>query len=387
MTQTPRQRASLRILHVSEVHWGGVVTLLRHFVAEQAAAGHEVHVLAPDGLPPLQGESRHRWRINRARPWTLVSALRDLRRVSLSVSPDVIHLHSFVAGLIGRLPYVRRWLGGDAAMVYQPHAWSFDLYGWKGFGTLLRRWESSASHRVEGLVTNCQDEIDEGRSIGVVTPARVLGVPVDINRFHPVDDERRAQLRRDLRIASSHLVLCLGRLARQKGQDLLLAEWETRRPPDTLLALVGPGDPRPLKAIAPTQWGLTVEAFGERDDVENWLGAAELLVLPSRYETVGLVVAEALATGVPVVATQVNGARETISDGPLPPGGAVVPPGDTPAMVDEIDRRVLDPHLRREEGRTARARAEAQFRPELVTARLDAAYRAAIAARRSGKGV
>jgi glycosyltransferase involved in cell wall biosynthesis len=376
----------LRILHVSEVTWGGVVTLLRAFVAEQSAAGHDVHVLAPASIPPLDGAVPHRWRVKRSHPWTVVSALVDLRRLNRSLAPDVIHLHSFVAGFIARLPYVRRLLGRDVALVYQPHAWSFDLYGWKPFGTVLRRWEASASSRVDELVANCQDEIDEGRSIGVTTPAQVLGVPVDIDTFQPVDDERRSELRQELGIASPYMVLCLGRLARQKGQDLLLAEWEAHRPADTVLALVGPGETPLLERIAPTQWGKTVHALGERHDVGKWLNAADVLVLPSRYETVGLVVAEALASGVPVVAARVNGACETICDGPLPAGGAVVPPGDMAAMVDEVDRRVRDPLLRQAEGKSARARAEAQFKPELVTARIERAYRAAIAARNVAKG-
>ncbi len=368
----------LRILHISEVTWGGVVSLLRHFVAEQSHNGHEVHVLSPDSMPALKGSSQHRWRLRRSRPWTVLPALIDLRREVRAVSPDVVHLHSFVAGFLARLPVAQALWGRDVAVVYQPHAWSFDLYKLRVFGYLLRRWEAWSSTRTDVLVANCDDEVQEGREIGVHTPAQALGVAVDLTRFHPLPAGEREALRQSLGIDGRNAVLCLGRLAHQKGQDLLLEAWERSRPDETSLFLVGPGSSESLKPLALTQWGVTVHAVGERDDVDAWLVACDVLVLPSRYETVAIVVAEALASGTPVVATAVNGARETVLDGPLPPGGAVVNLGDMNALVREVGKRLRDSELHGAESRAGRLRAEAQFDPVAVDARLEAAYAQAI---------
>jgi glycosyltransferase involved in cell wall biosynthesis len=85
-----------------------------------------------------------------------------------------------------------------------------------------------------------------------------------------------------------------------------------------------------------------------------------------------------MSMGLPVVATAVNGAREAIEEGIEHPAGAVVPLGDMPAMLREINRRLDDPQLLADEGRAARARAEVMFQPSDVFRRLDAAYRDAM---------
>lgn len=377
--KAPAQK--LRILHVSEVHWGGVVTLLRHFTAQQAMAGHEVHVLAPDGMPELPGTACHRWRLDRHHPWTVATALVDLERTVAAVRPDVVHLHSFVAGFVGRVPLARSLASQGVPVVYQPHAWSFELFRSAVASGLVRRWERLAARRTDVLAANCQDEVEEGRRFGAQTPAAVLGVAVDTERFRPADSTDRADIRRRLGIEHDHVLLCLGRVARQKGQDLLLPAWERHHPPRTALVLLGPGDTEPLQELAPTQWGKSVLAVGEHDDVRPWLHASDALVLCSRYETVGLVVAEAMACAVPVVTTAVNGARATVTDPPLPSAGEVVPLGDMGALVAAAARRVADPRLQAVEGRAGRVRAEHMFRPEVVAGRLEAAYRDAIATR------
>ena len=71
------------------------------------------------------GVDFHEWSIVRSKPWTSPGAIRQLRALVAELKPDVIHLHSFMAGLVGRLPGVLP-SDVDAAVVYQPHAWSFD---------------------------------------------------------------------------------------------------------------------------------------------------------------------------------------------------------------------------------------------------------------------
>jgi D-inositol-3-phosphate glycosyltransferase len=92
-------------------------------------------------------------------------------------------------------------------------------------------------------------------------------------------------------------------------------------------------------------------------------------------------VAEAMSCGRPVVATAVNGARETILDGPLPPAGAVVELSDLDGLLEQAARRLDDAELWSAEAAAGRQRSEAMFRPALVADRLEAAYRDAIGLR------
>jgi glycosyltransferase involved in cell wall biosynthesis len=376
--------SELRVLHVSEVHWGGVVSLLREFTAEQVGRGMEVHVLAPDFGPVADGVTFHDWSLVRAKPWTLPGAVRQLRALVDELKPDVIHLHSFMAGFVGRLPGALP-SGVDAAVVYQPHAWSFELYADRLRPRLVAAAERRAVRRTDLLVANCQDEIDQGASSGIVLPAKPLGVAVDAGHFHPVSEAERKRLRVEHELGDDRILVCVGRLAWQKGQDLLVAEWEKAPIPSTTLVLVGPGDQDALAAAAPNEWARSITWAGEQSDVRPWMWAADVLVLPSRYETVAIVVAEAMSCGVPVVATAVNGTRETLLDPPGEPSGSVVPLGDMSGLLREAERRLDDAELASRDAVVGRERAEDRFRPALVGQRLESAYREAIEHRRRGK--
>jgi len=369
----------LRILHVSEVHWGGVVTLLEHFVEQQILDGHDVHVLAHPGMPPLHpGATVHRWELDRARPRSLSGARRELHRLVGALGPDVVHLHSWFAGALGRTPPSMRG-AGEVPVVYQPHAWSDRLSTRPGAPFAVRASERFLARHTDVLVANCEDELRRGRDIGVRAAGHSLGVAVDLTRFRPPTHAERYAARELLGLPGDRRVaLVLGRLTRQKGQDLLLPAWVAAPPPNTTLALVGPGDPAPLAQLAGGETGRSVIMPGGTAEVLPWLWAADVMVLSSRYETVSLVIAEAMSTGLPVVATAVDGAEEVLQAGPEEPAGAVVPLDDMAGLMRELTSRLDDPALHARESAGGPVRARARFAPQEVARRLEAAYRDAI---------
>ena len=366
----------MRVLHVSEVTWGGVVSLLRDFTAEQVRRGHTVDLLTPTTFPRIDDAvGRIDWGIDRRRPATIPRAMSQVRAAVKRSRPDVVHLHSAFAGLFGRLPATGV---GGVPTVYQPHAWSFDVFDDPRLRWAAQRWEQLADRRTDALVANGDDEIAQGRSIGIRSRGHTLGVPIDLEYFHPIGDESRAAQRRAVGMGTGRSVVCLARLARQKGQDLLVSAWEQNPLPNTILWLVGPGDPEPLKALAPTQWGRTVCWMGEQLDVRPYIWAADVLVLPSRYEGMAVVPAEAMACGTPVVVAAVNGASMAVDAPPLPPGGTVVPQGDMAALLRETERLLQDAATRRDMGLAGRARVTSLFSKSLVVDRLDSAYATAM---------
>jgi glycosyltransferase involved in cell wall biosynthesis len=361
----------MKILHVAEVTHGGVVSLVRTFADLQVAAGHDVHVLVRPEVDQVAG-TRHTWTPVRRSPRDLVAAEATLRRVVRDTRPDVVHLHSFFPGLLGRL----RPLPPGPAVVYQPHSFAFAAVPPR-LAWAVTVAERRGSRHTDRMVTNCHDEHGEGAARGVRTPTTVIGLPVDITHFAPTEQDR-ASVRADLGLTADFVAVCVGRLSRQKGQRALAAAWEAAQPKDSVLVLVGPGDPQEISEAAPTTTGRSLLLTGPQDDVRPWLWAASVSVLPSLYEGQSVAMAEALACGVPVVMTDVNGAREAICPDGAEAAGAVVPVGDMTGLLAQLERRRVDRQLLAVEEGLARSRAEEMFHPDRVMARLQAGYADAI---------
>ncbi|MBA2446162.1 MAG: glycosyltransferase [Nocardioidaceae bacterium] len=361
----------MRFLHVSEVHAGGVLSLLRVYTAEQQRRGHEVHLLAPDPMD-LNVHDYHRWGIDRGSPWTYPAALATLRKVVRRTQPDVVHLHSFFAGLLGRVLPGR--LPGTPAVLYQPHSWAFNAVPHEILSAAVVGSERWAARRTDVVAGNCLEEIEEGRRHRVKVPTEILGIAVDTSYFSPPSPSERQDLRTRLELGSHKVALCVGRLTHQKAQDRLVAAWERNPVLDTVLLLVGSGDDTALRALAPREWGRSIRAVGHQEDVRSWLRAADLLIQSSRYEGQSVAVAEALSCGLPAMTLDVNGAHAAVTAGPLPPAGAVVAQGDIDALLDQCRMRTSDQQKLAQESRAARVRAESLFCVDTMMDRLDAAY-------------
>jgi glycosyltransferase involved in cell wall biosynthesis len=358
----------MRVLHVVEVSHGGVPILARTFAARQAADGFEVHLLLPPDSATWPG-TVHRWTPRRRQPWTLAAATRRLHQVVQQVRPDVVHLHSFFPGLLGRI----RPLPGAPGTVYQPHSWAFEATTSPLARRALVRWEARAASVTTAVITNCEQEQAEARRLGVTGPISVVGLPLDTTHFAPVSAAEQVRLRSDLGLGEK-LLVCVGRLSRQKGQDQLVRAWERRPIAGATLLLIGPGSTDELQKLAPSTFGRSIRALGAQDDVRPWLHAADVVVQPSRYEGQSVAMAEALACGRPVVMTDVNGVREAVAPPGAETAGAVVPLGDMDALLNACAERLADPHRSAHEGAAARIRAVSLFGADDVLERIHRVY-------------
>ena len=158
------------------------------------------------------------------------------------------------------------------------------------------------------------------------------------------------------------MVGSLGRLHPQKGfSDLLTAFAQVRqRIPSVRLFVAGDGELRDdLEAQARSLGMAAVVTFaGVRADVSEVLAALDVFVLPSLWEGMPNAVLEAMASGLPVVATAVGGTPEVVVDGVT---GLLVPPQDPGALAQAIGHLLRDPDLRRRMGRAGRRRVEEHF--------------------------
>ncbi|MFG3072483.1 glycosyltransferase [Streptomyces sp. NPDC048225] len=392
-----------RVLHLTQPVDGGVARVVTDLTRAQLAAGLHVAVACPGGqladrLRALGADVRH-WPATRPPGPSLVPEVRRLVRVIDDVRPDLVHAHSAKAGLAGRLA-----VRGRVPTVFQPHAWSFEAVG--GAPALLALgWERWAARWAARTVCVSEAERARGLRAGLPGPWAVIPNGIDLARFDatapspaPDDEDTGTYTDTEAPVAApgapadpavstapadpavstapadpavsadpgdpagarlrlgvgpqTPLVVCVGRLCRQKGQDLLLDAWEAvlARVPGARLVLVGDGPDRArLAARAPA----SVRFTGAVADAAAWYRAADLVVLPSRWEGMALAPLEAMACGRPVLVTDVDGAREGLPPALVP--HCLVPPGDPAALADAAAALLLDAPLRASLGRRGRA--------------------------------
>lgn len=328
----------------------------------------------------MRGTTVLAWEATREPGPSVVREVQGLRLLMRTLQPDLIHLHSSKAGLIGRLAAV----GQGVPVLFQPHGWSFDAVT----GSLRlasMQWERLGGRMCERIISVSEAERERGWRAGIKARIEVVlsGVSTDVWRA-VARRKPRSAARAELGLPPGPLVVCVGRLCEQKGQDLLVAAWPriVDLVPSAHLVLVGE-ETETARLRMPVGTGVLLA--GRQEDVSPWLAAADVVVAPSRWEGLSLAVLEAMAVGRPVVAADVDGMRESL--GAM--SGCVVPPRDPVALVAPVVARLQDPDLAAVEGTIASRRARELFdvrRTYDMLARLyqdvyQKAYRAAVVGR------
>ncbi|MEU9107926.1 glycosyltransferase [Streptomyces xanthophaeus] len=356
------------VLHLVQPVEGGVARVVVDLVRAQSAAGLRTVVGCPRGgvladAARDAGAEVLTWRAGRAPGPALPAEVLGARRLVHRVRPDLLHAHSAKAGLAGRLA-----VRGTLPTVFQPHAWSFDAVG-GATAALALRWERYGARWADRVLCVSEAERRAGETEGITARWSVVRNGVDLDHFRPGapdPGQDKAAARAALPLPEGFpgegpLTVCVGRLCQQKGQDVLLRAWPevVGAVPGARLALVGDGpDTERLRRTAALS-GTGVHFAGAATDIRPWLRAADLVVLPSRWEGMALAPLEAMACGRPVLVSDVSGARES-----LPPGQGrlcLVPPEDPTALAKALGRLLTEPRLLAELGEQARQHARTDF--------------------------
>lgn len=375
MPQHRENISSLTVLHVTQPVDGGVARVVTDLVRAQARDGTRTVVACPPG-GALGGEAARAgaeiaaWQAGRQPGRAVLRETADLARIVRDVAPDVVHAHSAKAGLAARLA-----VRGRIPTVFQPHAWSFEAVTGAASWSALA-WERLAARWSARVLCVSEAEQRRGRDAGVDAHWAVVRNGVDLDRFGADDPDARRRARKELQEVTdlpddAPLLVCVGRLCRQKGQDLLLQAWPDvlRAVPDARLAVVGDGPlAASLRAAAPPQ----VHFAGHSADTASWYAAADLAVLPSRWEGMALAPLEAMAVGRPVVLTEVAGARESLPPGQAP--ACLVPPEDPRALAVALVRLLTDRQLSASLGDQAHRHVRANCDVRRTTAAVSRLY-------------
>jgi glycosyltransferase involved in cell wall biosynthesis len=237
--------------------------------------------------------------------------------------------------------------------VFQPHAWSFEAVSGPA-GWLAGRWERSGAKWSDRIVCVSEAEARRGRARRVGPSIHVIPNGVDVRAWPPTSPAENAAARRQFDMGTKPVAVCVGRLSRQKGQDVLLDAWPIVRAnvPGATLVLVGNG---PARAALERKAGPGVVFAGTADSVRAWLAAADVVVVASRWEGMSLAMLEAMACVRCVVSTDVSGASEAL------PAAAIVPRENPSALAESIVDRLRDSALREREATASRENVETRF--------------------------
>jgi glycosyltransferase involved in cell wall biosynthesis len=291
---------------------------------------------------------------------------RALLRLFKTERFDLVHAHTPVAALIGRLAAA---CARVPVVVYTAHGFYFHdrMAWWKR--ALFVGLEYLGGRCTDILFTQSAEDADTARRFhlcrgGVI---EAIGNGSDPQRFRPAagDDPERLALRRSLGVEDGTPVIAMiGRLVAEKGYPELFA---AMRDVDARLWVIGErlksdhaqSIDRLIDAVQQDPiLGRRIQFLGYRADVPALLRAADIFTLPSHREGMPRSIVEAMLCGLPVIATDIRGSREEVVDGRT---GLLVPLGDVPALARALQRLASDGALRAAFGGAGRERAISLF--------------------------
>lgn len=316
------------------------------------------------------------------------SAMWHLYRLMRRERYDVVHTHTPMAGFLGR---IAARLAGVPVIIHHMRGTVWGT-GERFKSTLFTALEWIAARCTSFVFTvNSLDAEDVARR-GIRPRDKVLSLGcgsggLNTAKFDParVTDAGRRVLRRELRLGESDVVMgFVGRVVRHKGIWELLDAFVgvAAEIPEAKLLLVGgtldsEQDQSTTRAMterieADAALRNRVVSTGFRDDVPQLLAIMDILVLPSHREGFGMVIAEAGAMGVPVVATATRGAQEAIEPGV---NGLLAPIGDPSALQSALVELASDENARRRMGQEGQRFARERFSEDVVLGRIEQQYR------------
>jgi D-inositol-3-phosphate glycosyltransferase len=302
---------------------------------------------------------------------------------------DVLHSHYWLSGLVAEK--LRAAWGAPVVQMFHTLGYLKNLIAQNAAEhepDLRLQMETHICRQVDQIVAATPAEQAQLVDYYHADPARITVIPpgVDVQRFHPIPP---ALARQAINApAAGRLILFVGRIEPLKGIDTLLraialcVQDRIVCADQLSVAIIG-GDPaandnaemerlKALRAELGLQDLVTFLGAREQDTLNYYYAAADVLVMPSHYESFGMVALEAMACGTPVVASDVGGLAHLVQDGIT---GLRVPNGNPVALSEALEKVMLNPALRAQLSRQAVEYAHS-YRWENIADRVLQVYKA-----------
>jgi glycosyltransferase involved in cell wall biosynthesis len=334
---------------------GGAQVHVRDLATAMHHAGHEVTVMAgcPGILSAQLSERGVPFKsvpalVREIRPWRELEAFLRLKALLARLRPDLVSTHSSKAGWLGRL--AARMLGIPA--LFTAHGWAFT----EGVPEPERGVYAFAERLAAPLAERIITVSEYDRSLAL---ERRISQPEKIVRIHNGVHEIPGLKARSIEDAGPR-ILMTGRFSRQKDHSTLLRALAGLRDIQWHLELAGDGPGQAQVRTLAHRFGIAerVHVLGMRLDVPVLLARADIYTLISNWEGLPYGVLEAMSVGLPVVASDVGGVSEAVSDGRT---GFLIRRGDVEALSARFRTLLLNAELRRGLGAAGRRRFCEEF--------------------------
>lgn len=288
---------------------------------------------------------------------------------------DVVHTHTPVAGLVGR---IAAWLAGTKLIFYTAHGFYFHEYMQPSRRKFHIRLEKFAGRFCDFIFVQSDEDRRTAIKEKIVPEMKVLAIGngIDLKRFDPnrISPAEKQIYKKQLNIApQKKVVTIVGRLVKEKGyiEFFKAARLILNERPHTKFLVVGGAleseHDNSTSSILSLIEGLGIKdnviLLGFRQDVEELLNISNIFVLPSYREGMPRSIIEAMAMGLPVVATDIRGIREEVIDGDT---GFLVPVGDEKTLAQNILTLLKNDELAINMGKMSRERALTKYSEEIV---------------------
>lgn len=301
--------------------------------------------------------------------WARIVEWRDFLR---SAEPDIVHVRGL--GGEGFHGVLAARLAGCPRVLVSIHGSIRDLVQKRVKDVILSRVAEPATLRLATHVaTVC--EFTAGRAFVQSHRNKLVGPMINGVDVVPSVEHLRSRAREQLGIEDDAFVgIIVSRLTQEKGHsDLADALVKVRRllPMGTVILVVGDGPGRVQIGDNYRQTGVDVRMLGKRTDVTSCLAASDVFLFPTLHENLSNALLEAMAVGLPVIATAVGGNAEVLRKG----GGVLVPRGDSAAFAEALVRLSGDPRARESLGRGGREVIRMHYSLENMCRSYDRVYR------------
>lgn len=199
---------------------------------------------------------------------------------------------------------------------------------------------------------------------------------VNSDTFCPINEHNKLEIRANLGINASGVVLSVGRLSRQKNFDGLIHAWSQALPSlpkNWQLFVIGDGPMKEQLTRLSQSLGVsdTVYFVGKKDNIHEWLGIADLFVIASHHEGLSNALLEAMSCGLPSISTHVSGATELLSE----TGAGIVVRNSGKELSEAITYLANNPQTRKIMGNNARETIEQNYSIDMVATKYDTLYK------------